>query len=525
MKKTFSIIKASIMVGATLSLLGAYTSFAATPTIVSAKITGPNTVTIVFSENVITHKEDYDYFTGALLNRSLLAISGNGTNTIVLTFDGLPMSAGSTANLHISVNTLSTSNTMPFEGGNVTIEDGQGGSSNSSSSSGTTSALYYTLTSTATRASLRPGDTITFNLRPVPEFPKPGATVTGSYNGVTLSWRAIAGGESYEAIYTVGANDPSQTTPLQITDVVLTDSSGVASVKLSSHDVSSLIDTTTVVISEKTPIASPADPLHLDYTFNTNRAGTINFGGDCLSLTAGALSGDNTIRFKELPNGTYDNCVISVTDYSGKTSNILKVSPFAIGSALAAAAPAVVATAPAIPPTPAPATVSTTASFLFTTQLSTGTSGTEVTELQKLLSSLGFLTVAPTGFYGSLTASAVSQFQAAHGLPTVGRVGPATLALLNGINIPSTNSVTTPASTPAPYSSGNYQFTRYLSLSSSGDDVTELQKRLASEGLYFGATTGTFTPLTQAGVMIYQAKHGLEPVGVVGPGTRALLNQ
>ena len=38
-----------------------------------------------------------------------------------------------------------------------------------------------------------------------------------------------------------------------------------------------------------------------------------------------------------------------------------------------------------------------------------------------------------TGYYGPLTASAVSQFQAAYGLPQVGRVGPMTLAKLDSI--------------------------------------------------------------------------------------------
>jgi len=70
-----------------------------------------------------------------------------------------------------------------------------------------------------------------------------------------------------------------------------------------------------------------------------------------------------------------------------------------------------------------------------------------------------------------------------------------------------------------------YIFTRTLSVGSRGDDVTELQKRLTQEGVYSGPITGYFGPLTEAGVKAFQEKNGLEQVGIVGPKTRALLNQ
>ncbi|HEY4498979.1 MAG TPA: polysaccharide deacetylase family protein [Candidatus Paceibacterota bacterium] len=69
-----------------------------------------------------------------------------------------------------------------------------------------------------------------------------------------------------------------------------------------------------------------------------------------------------------------------------------------------------------------------------------------------------------------------------------------------------------------------FNFTRTLSLGSRGDDVTELQKRLTAEGVYSGPITGYFGPLTQAGVKAYQAKIGVEQVGIVGPKTRLALN-
>jgi hypothetical protein len=84
---------------------------------------------------------------------------------------------------------------------------------------------------------------------------------------------------------------------------------------------------------------------------------------------------------------------------------------------------------------------------------------------------------------------------------------------------------------PAPSSSsGSYSFDRYLymgmtAIGVADPDVTALQQRLTADGLYSGPITGYFGPLTQAAVETYQSDHGLSPVGVVGPGTRQLLDQ
>lgn len=74
-------------------------------------------------------------------------------------------------------------------------------------------------------------------------------------------------------------------------------------------------------------------------------------------------------------------------------------------------------------------------------------------------------------------------------------------------------------------SSTGFKFTKTLQLGSTGNDVTELQKRLTLEGVYKGPVTGTFGPLTKAGVIAYQKKMGLEQVGIVGPKTREALNK
>lgn len=74
-------------------------------------------------------------------------------------------------------------------------------------------------------------------------------------------------------------------------------------------------------------------------------------------------------------------------------------------------------------------------------------------------------------------------------------------------------------------SSSSYKFLKPLSFGSEGKDVTELQKRLTTEGIYRGPVTGYYGSLTVAAVKKYQKAHGLDQLGNVGPGTRAALNQ
>lgn len=68
-----------------------------------------------------------------------------------------------------------------------------------------------------------------------------------------------------------------------------------------------------------------------------------------------------------------------------------------------------------------------------TRQLQLGMSGSDVSSLQTFLAQDN--TIYPqglvTGYFGGLTKSAVSNFQVRNGLPSVGRVGPATLPIIN----------------------------------------------------------------------------------------------
>ena len=132
------------------------------------------------------------------------------------------------------------------------------------------------------------------------------------------------------------------------------------------------------------------------------------------------------------------------------------------------AVPADTSTQPATPATPAePATPSSAAqpspvallvSPVFNQDLAIGSRGDDVKRLQELLAQ--DKTIYPeglaTGYYGNLTVKAVRAFQEKYGLPSVGRVGPATRAKLQevfgGSAAPAapTAPASAPAASPAP---------------------------------------------------------------------------
>ena len=70
-----------------------------------------------------------------------------------------------------------------------------------------------------------------------------------------------------------------------------------------------------------------------------------------------------------------------------------------------------------------------------------------------------------------------------------------------------------------------FKFTKYLKFGSKGTEVTELQKRLSTEGLYTDTIDGIFGKNTKKAVIDFQTKNEINPLGVVGPLTRAVLNK
>ena len=96
--------------------------------------------------------------------------------------------------------------------------------------------------------------------------------------------------------------------------ITVTDSSGNVS---SSLTITSFTVAIPPILAEVTAVTTPTNDTTPNYTFSSSKAGIITYGGSCSSSTTIAISGNNTITFNALADGTYDNCTITVTDNSG----------------------------------------------------------------------------------------------------------------------------------------------------------------------------------------------------------------
>ncbi len=168
---------------------------------------------------------------------------------------------------------------------------------------------------------------------------------------------------------------------------------------------------------------------------------------------------------------------------------------------------------------PVPSTVGST--YIFTSYLKQGAEGDEVLELQKVLQKLGFLNVAPNGYFGPSTLAAVKKFQASRGLDQLGAVGPGTRLELNSLT--SAGAAETSIATTA--SNSAHVFSHFMGIGSDDtEDVLALQKKLVTLGFLKSEPTGYFGTGTEAAVKKFQAKHGLPQTGYVAKNTRAVLN-
>ncbi|HEY9666623.1 MAG TPA: peptidoglycan-binding protein [Coleofasciculaceae cyanobacterium] len=160
-----------------------------------------------------------------------------------------------------------------------------------------------------------------------------------------------------------------------------------------------------------------------------------------------------------------------------------------------------------------------------TRTLQKGNKSSEVTSLQKKLQAAGYFKGPTTGYYGSLTQVAVTQFQKANGLPANGI---ADIETLNALASASGTAVlpqriTPPAPVPEKPSVSSPP-ARTLQKGNRSSEVTSLQKKLAAMGYFKGPTTGYYGSLTQAAVTQFQKANGLPANGVADIETLNALN-
>jgi hypothetical protein len=156
-----------------------------------------------------------------------------------------------------------------------------------------------------------------------------------AYSGACSSADVTASdGENWIDFTLTPAPVDSAETPYSGCSLTVTDAAGNTSSSLLVNDFT--IDLLLPIVTEVTRIGT--NPLYgttdttPDYTFNTDEAGAIIYGGACSSSTAMAISGDNTIAFNDLRSGSYSDCTIQIRDIAGNTSSALAISVFTIDS-------------------------------------------------------------------------------------------------------------------------------------------------------------------------------------------------
>ncbi|XWK90559.1 MAG: peptidoglycan-binding protein [Phormidium sp.] len=161
-------------------------------------------------------------------------------------------------------------------------------------------------------------------------------------------------------------------------------------------------------------------------------------------------------------------------------------------------------------------------------QMTQGSRGTEVAELQTKLQKLGYFDLRPTGHFGPLTKKAVIRFQEDEGITADGIVETTTLTALER----KLQENTTVASTTAEPETEKTAQTAIdpskqpnLRRGAKGSDVKTLQQLLTNAGAYRGAINGKFDLETAVAVRQFQRTSRLMVDGIVGRNTWSALTK
>ena len=140
-------------------------------------------------------------------------------------------------------------------------------------------------------------------------------------------------------------------------------------------------------------------------------------------------------------------------------------------------------------------------SVTFADTLKYGSKGAEVTKLQAQLKKLGYFSGETTGYFGSVTKTAVKKFQAKKGISTTGTVGPQTTKALNVSGTSSRSS------------------TSKVQSAAAKETLKKTQTILKQMGLYKGKIDGLGGKLTSAAVKEFQKKYSMKSTGVIDKTT------
>jgi hypothetical protein len=165
------------------------------------------------------------------------------------------------------------------------------------------------------------------------QFTQVGTVTAGNSAIASILWSKVS-----------GAGNITFGTPTTATTTISADADGTYVIKLTATDVAGnshsanfnlVWDTASPVLTETTPVPTPATETAPSYTFNSTKAGDIIYVGSCTGQILTAVSGDNAITFDTFTAGTYSDCQIIVIDSLGNISLPLQVSAFTITAPVA----------------------------------------------------------------------------------------------------------------------------------------------------------------------------------------------
>ena len=180
-------------------------------------------------------------------------------------------------------------------------------------------------TNATSSATLKVGDTISFTL--TPGSTETGATITGTYNSQSLVWSTANNGTTYTATYTVSEGEPDQATPLQITNVTITDKLGNTSLPFNSTGILHTIDANSPQFASAKTLSASQIAITLDQSVVDSSAVPTDFtlggvtGGSINSIVS-VLNNIITLGITGATISDSDNVTISYTRTSGSFDDV-----------------------------------------------------------------------------------------------------------------------------------------------------------------------------------------------------------
>ncbi len=509
--------------------VGVSSAHAATPSVVSTKITGSNTLTIVYSEPVITNSWDYTNFTGNLSGLGIMSITGSGTSIVTLTLNGIPSTSNTSGYLTIGTGVISASTNASFPGGTYNVTSAQ---------APILSSVSVSVNNIGDTFSAM-GSQITLTFSTNKSVVNPTVTLLGHTIGVSGT-----GPGPYTVNYTLVSGDAQGTIPATILFTDTSGNSGSATVNILSNGTSNTTGSSGGYITSNansSGVLYPGNTIVFTLVPSVTQSNVRSVAGSYNGVPLSWYTSNNgatyiatyTVALGQA-NTTYPLQISGVTlvDQYGNT-----VGPFSGTDvqktivASTASGPITIYQSAAIPTpnvntTPSYSLVSTAPGIIRyggdcssqTTSASAGLNTIVMNTLANGLHSNCVITVTDSA--GNISNQlVVSPFV----VGTIVTTSPSS-DLTAQIKALQDRLVSLQTQTSASGASKSYQFNNFLGIGSVSADVTALQNLLKEKGLYTGPITGRYGALTEAAVKKYQAAHGLTPAGYVGPGTREALN-